>query len=98
MAYNAAQLRVLFVGNVDRDALWIISLVLTLISIIAQLTMGIILGILARSNTDPKEKEGKTYIDHLNDIVLALTGIISAINIMLNVFVQVDFSDFLKKK
>jgi hypothetical protein len=96
LAFNAAQLRVLVVDRKERDALWIISLSLTIISIVAQLIMGIILGVLTKINSDINEHKQKRFIDYLNDIVLALTAIVSAINIMLNVFIQVDFADFIK--
>ena len=100
LAYNAAQLRVLLQPEtiIQKDALWIITLILIIVSIVAQLIMGIILTILAKSNSNINLSKEKRFIDNLNDFVVALTALVTSINIMLNVFLPVDISEIIKKK
>ena len=81
-----------------RDTLWVITLILIIISIVAQLIMGIILAVLAKTNSDINVSKEKRFIDNLNDFVVATTALVSSINIMLNVFLPVDISEIIKKR
>ena len=102
MAYNAAQLRVLFIDKLNtRDALWIISLVCVIVSIVAQLIMGFLLAVLAKdsaSEEDEVDEQRERSIEFKNNLVLALTAIVSVLNIVINIFIQVDLKDLLPNK
>jgi hypothetical protein len=60
--------------------------------------MGIILAILAKTNSNINVSQEKRFIDNLNDFVVATTALVSSINIMLNVFLPVDISEIIKKR
>jgi hypothetical protein len=96
LATNAAQLRFLLrEQEKNKDTLWIVSLTLVAISIVAQLIMAIFLGLLARNNlTDLKQKRVNNV---MNNIVLVLTVIVFVTNIITNVFIQVDITDYINK-
>ena len=97
LATNAAQLRQLLTEGFihPNDPKWIISIILVSISIIAQLVVLVILGYLANNTLANKAK--KPYLNIMNDMVLVLTGIIFCLNIVSNVFIQIDFTDVLEK-
>jgi hypothetical protein len=97
LAVNAGQLRVLLTqGFLDpSDPKWLISIILVSSSIVAQLIMLVILGVLANNNFANRAKKG--FINVMHDIVLILTGIIFCVNVITSVFIQVDFTDILNK-
>ena len=94
MATNAAQLRFLLREQADfKDTLWVISLTLVAVSIVAQLIMAIFLGLLARNNlADMRQKRVNNI---MNNIVLILTVVVFVTNIITNVFIQVDITDYI---
>jgi hypothetical protein len=97
LAVNAGQLRVLLTqGFLDpSDPKWLISIILVSSSIVAQLVMLVILGVLANNNFANRAKKG--FINIMHDIVLILTGIIFCVNVITSVFIQVDFTEILNK-
>ena len=97
LATNAAQLRTLLTEGFihPNDPKWIISISLVSTSIVAQLVILVILGYLANNTLANKAK--KPYLDIMNNMVLVLTGIIFCLNIVTNVFIQIDFTDVLDK-
>jgi hypothetical protein len=97
LAANAAQLRVLLCDQMlnSRDPKWIVPFVLVCLSGLAQLLLLIFLAVLANFNLANHEK--KNAINVLNNIVLALCGIVFCVNIVSNVFIQIDFAALLNK-
>ena len=93
LATNAAQLRFLLNEN-NQDALWVVSLTLVSISIVAQLIMAIFLGLLARNDLADTRQQRTNNI--MNNLVLVLTIIVFATNVITNVLIQVDITDFIK--
>ncbi len=94
LATNAAQLRFLLTDKEkEKGTIWIVSITLVTISIVAQLIMAVLLGLLARNNlADLKQKRVNNI---MNNFVLVLTGIVFVTNIITNVFIQVDITDYL---
>lgn len=97
LATNASQLRFLLTDGFIKteDPKWVISIILVTASIISQVIMLVILGLLANSNLANKSK--KWYINTMNNVVLVLTGVVFCLNIITNVFIQVDFTSILDK-
>ncbi|RNA11469.1 ninjurin-2-like isoform X1 [Brachionus plicatilis] len=95
LAANAAQLRLLLTDGFiyPKDPKWIISITLVIASIISQCVIFIILAYLAKNNLANKAK--KPYLDAMNNVVLILTGIIFCLNVITNVFIQIDFTNIL---
>lgn len=83
LATNASQLRTLLSDeylNGPRDPKWIISLIFVSASILSQVIILVLLGVLANNNLANRAK--KSYINVMNDIVLVLSGIIFALNVI----------------
>lgn len=98
IATNVGQLKILLSdGIIDtKDAKWWISLVLVGTSVLIQIIMLIVLGYLANNNLANRRK--KSYINFMNNVALVLTGIVFVLNIIINVLVQIDFTNLLKPK
>ena len=83
LATNAAQLRTLlseeYLNGSTKDPKWIISLVFVSASLISQVIILVLLGVLANNNLANRAK--KSYLNVMNDIVLVLSGIIFALNV-----------------
>lgn len=96
LAANAAQLRLLLTDGFihPKDPKWVISISMVVASIIAQCIILIILAYLAKNNLANKAK--KPYLDIMNNVVLILTGIIFCLNIITNVFIQIDFTNLIE--
>lgn len=87
------QLRTL-IAQKQRDAIWIVSLILVCVSIIIQIVLAYILIIVGKGNIENSQKQ--TKLERYNNISLFLTTLISMINIMINVFMSTtDSSSFL---
>lgn len=96
LATNAAQLKMLLSNQTMlNDTLWFISLILVSASITFQVLLAIFLSLLARNNLEDG-KQKKTN-ERLNNLVLILTGIVFAINILTNILVQVDLENYERK-
>ena len=90
LATSAGQLRSLLSNGYDKsDPKWYISISLVTTSVFCQVFMLILCAILANNNLADKAKSN--YLNVLNNIVLVMTGAIFCFNIIVNVFVQVDF-------
>ena len=82
LATNAAQLRTLLSDDYldkPKDPRWIVSIVFVSGSLLAQLIILILLGVLANNNLANRTK--KSYLNVMNDVVLVLSGIIFALNV-----------------
>jgi hypothetical protein len=97
LAANAAQLRVLLADQMMnvREPKWMIPFVLVCCSGLAQLVLLILLAVLSNFNLVDHAK--KNAMNALNNIVLAVSGIVFCVNIVSNVFIQIDFADLLSK-
>lgn len=97
LATNAAQLRQLLTEGFlnTKDPKWFISIILVVTSIILQLLTIFILAYLANNNLGDRLK--RRYINTMNNVVLLMSGIIFVINIISNVFIQIDFTSILSK-
>ncbi|CAF0811382.1 unnamed protein product [Brachionus calyciflorus] len=97
LATNAAQLRLLLTEGFmyPKDPKWVISISLVVASIIAQLAILVICGYLANNTLANRAK--KAYLEAMNNIVLVLTGVIFCLNIITNVFIQIDFTNNIEK-
>ncbi len=95
LATNAAQLRTLLTTGFynKEDPKWYISISLVATSLCCQIIMLILCGVLANNNLTDRNKS--TYLNVINNIVLVLTGIIFCLNIIVNVFVQIDFTNLI---
>jgi Na+-transporting NADH:ubiquinone oxidoreductase subunit NqrC len=77
------QLRTLLIQK-QRDVLWGLSLILVCISIIAQI---ILAGILIMTGTSDIQKRAKQEkLEKYNNITLAITTLISMVNVIINAF------------
>lgn len=83
-ASNAMQLRTLL-SQKQRDGIWIASLILVCISIIAQLILAYILVVLGKGDIQNPDKQPK--LEKYNNITLFFTVLISAINVIINAFI-----------
>lgn len=90
------QLRTL-VTQKQRDGIWIASLVLVCISMLAQLVLAYILIMVGKGNIQNPEKQRK--LELYNNISLFLTTLISMINVVINVFMSTtDSTSYLDGK
>ena len=90
LATNAAQLKLLLSkGFYDtNDPKWYVSIVLVSASLASQVLILGLLGVLAQKDLADRTK--KTMINRMNNFVLLLTGIVFCLNIITNVFIQLD--------
>ncbi|CAF3406245.1 unnamed protein product [Rotaria sp. Silwood1] len=90
---NAMQLRTL-INQKQRDGIWIASLVLVCISILAQILLAYILIIVGKGNIQNPAKQEK--LEKYNNIALFITTLVSMINVLINVFMSTtDSSSYL---
>lgn len=82
---NAMQLRTLIVQK-HHDGIWVASLILVCISILAQIGLAYILVILAKGDVQNPNKQEK--LEKFNNIALFVTMLISMINVIINVFMS----------
>ncbi len=75
------QLRTLSIQK-QRDGIWVASLVLVCLSIIAQIILACILVIVGKGDIRNPEKQGK--LEKYNNLSLFLTTLISMINVVIN--------------
>ncbi|UJR21370.1 hypothetical protein I4U23_024462 [Adineta vaga] len=79
------QLRTLITQK-QRDGIWIASLILVCISILAQIGLTFLLVIVGKGNIQNPQKQIK--LERYNNITLFLTMLISTINVIINVFMS----------
>lgn len=79
------QLRTLIVQK-HHDGIWVASLILVCISILAQMGLAYILIILGKGDVQNPHKQDK--LEKFNNIALFVTIIISMINVIINVFMS----------
>ncbi|CAF3872731.1 unnamed protein product [Rotaria sordida] len=86
---NAMQLRTL-INQKQRDTIWLASLILVCISILAQVILAYILIIVGKGNIQNPEKQEK--LEKYNNIALFITTLVSMINVIINMFMSTTSS------
>lgn len=79
------QLRTLITQK-QRDGIWIASLVLVCVSILAQIGLAFLLTIVGKGNIQNPQKQIR--LERYNNLVLFITMLISIINVIINVFMS----------
>jgi uncharacterized membrane protein len=85
-ASNAMQLRTLL-SQKQRDGIWIASLLLVCISILAQIILAYILIIVGKGDIRNPSKQER--LEKYNNLSLLLTTLISMVNVLINVFMTI---------
>lgn len=78
-----------------QDPKWFISMCLVCSSILLQVIILVLSGVLV--NTNILNRKRSNFLNIINNLVLILTGLLFGINICVNVFVQIDFSLIINK-
>jgi hypothetical protein len=104
LAANAGQLRVLLADQMmnTRDAKWLVPFVLVCFSGAAQLVLLVLLAILANCSlaitaVGDGERRRRNGLAIVNTVVLVISGMVFCVNIVSNVFIQIDFAALLSK-
>ena len=79
------QLRTLIVQK-QHDGIWLASLLLVCLSIVAQIGLGYILLVMGKGDIQNPQKQEK--LERWNNIALFITMVISVINLIINVFMS----------
>ena len=79
------QLRTLLIQK-QHDGIWIASLVLVCVSILAQIGLAYILIVIGKGDIQNPNKQEK--LEKLNNLALFITALISMINVLINVFMS----------
>ena len=79
------QLRTLLVQK-QHDGIWLASLLLVCLSILAQIGLGYILLVMGKGDIQNPQKQEK--LERWNNIALFITMMISVINLIINVFMS----------
>jgi spore coat polysaccharide biosynthesis predicted glycosyltransferase SpsG len=84
-ASNAMQLRTLITQK-QRDGIWIASLTLVCVSILAQMGLAFLLVVIGKGNIQNPNKQSK--LERYNNLTLFITMLISVVNVIINVFMS----------
>ncbi|CAF4319975.1 unnamed protein product [Rotaria sp. Silwood2] len=84
------QLRTL-INQKQRDGIWIASLVLVCISILAQVALAYVLIIVGKGNIQNPNKQER--LEKYNNIALFITTLVSMINVIINIFMSTTDSN-----
>lgn len=83
------QLRTLIIQK-QRDGIWIASLVLVCVSILAQIGLVFLLVVVGKGNIEDARKQPK--LERYNNLALFVTALIAIINVIINVFMSTTSS------